>query len=113
MSALAGLLTVSATTFVPENTVVWMGGQPNAWVKIAQRRVIDGLCCTQGRLGLTGFTENSWQAEPCLCIRSVPWQQRWPMASWAVLGGAQPGACGEGLSSHPAPAGPHLHTVFL
>lgn len=30
-SALAGLLTVSPTTFVPEDTVVWMGGQPAVW----------------------------------------------------------------------------------
>lgn len=56
---------------------------------------------------------DSWQRERCLSIRSVPWQQRWPMASWAVLVGAQPGACGEGLSSRSAPAGPHLDTVFF
>lgn len=31
MSALAGLLTVSPTS-VPEDTVLWMGGQPAVWV---------------------------------------------------------------------------------
>lgn len=37
MSTLAGLLTVSPTTFVPEDTVVWIGGQPTAQVKIGWR----------------------------------------------------------------------------
>lgn len=37
MSTLAGLLTVSPTTSVPEDTVVWMDGQPTAWVKTGWR----------------------------------------------------------------------------
>lgn len=74
--------------------------------------------CALSKAGWAGWpccedSEDSWQTEHCLCIRSVPWQKGWPMASWAVLVGAQPGVCGEGLSSHSAPAGPHLDTVFF
>lgn len=42
MSALAGLLTVSPTRFVPEDIEVQMGGQPTAGVKIGWRVILRG-----------------------------------------------------------------------
>lgn len=113
MSALAGLLTVSPTTFVPEDIVVWMGGQATAWVKPGWSVLLRGeglMGCALSKAGWADwlYCEDSWQTEHWLSIRSVSWLKRWP-----GLVGAQPGACGEGLSSHSAPAGPHLDTELL
>ena len=77
----------------------------------AERRVIDGLCATRGQTGTDWLYSDgageSWQTAPCLCVRSVPWQQRQLTSSWAVL----QGAWGKGLSSHSTLVGPHLDTV--
>lgn len=100
--------------------MLWPGWENNQmgknWLEgWAQRRVITGLYSTQTQAGAGWLycdgPGKSWQAAHCLRIRSVPWQQGQLTASWAVLEGPQPGAWGEGLSSHSTADRPRPDTV--